>query len=128
MSSAGTSSNGIDEHEAFNALGSVEREVHRDRRTDIDANDRSSAESQRRERTVEVVGLCRDAVLSVERTIGFAIAEEVDRERSPAGHREQGANAPPQEAAGAESVDEQDRCTAMSITFDVHGPWPHRNA
>ena len=110
----------VDEHEPVDALGPIEREVHRHRAAEVDADDRRLGEPERGERAVEIVRLRGDAVLGVERPIGFAVAEEVDRERGAARRGQRGSDVAPEETAGAESVYEQDRRAAVAVALDVH--------
>ena len=99
----------VDEHEPLDALGAVERQVHRDGAAEVDADDRRLGEPERRQRAVEVVGLRGDAVLCVERPVRFAVAEEVDGERRSVRHGQRRSDVAPEETARAEAVYEQNR-------------------
>ena len=111
----------VDEHEPLDALRAVVREVHRHRAAEIDADDRRLGQPERGERAVEIVRLRGDAELGVEGAIGLAVAEQIDRERGAIRQRELGADVAPEEAARAESVHEQDRRTAVTVSLHVHG-------
>ena len=77
---------------------------------------------------IEIVRLCRDSELRVEWPVGFAIAEHVDGECGAVRRSEYRTDVSPEKAAGAESVYEDDRRAAVSVSLDMQRPGADRNS
>jgi len=118
----------VDEEQALDALGPGGREPQRDRAPEVDADDGGLGESQRGERAVDELRLRGDAEVRVERPVGLAVAEQVDRERGAVRQCDLGRDVPPEEARRAEPVDQDDGRSAVAVALDVNRPWPDRDA
>ena len=72
--------------------------------------------------------MCGDAEVGVEWAIGFAVAEEIDRERRAIRECKLGRDVAPEKAARAEPVNEENGSAAMSVPLHVHGARSNGNA
>ena len=118
----------IDENEPINALRSGGREVEGDSPAEVHADNGRLRKAQGCQGAVEVVALGRDPEWRVERAIRLAVAEHVDRERSPVGNRDLRPDVAPEKGAGPETVHEHDGSAAVAIAFDVHRPGTNGDA
>ena len=118
----------IDEKEPLDPLRPARRETQRNGAAQVEADDRGLGEPERRERAVDELGLRGDAEIRVEGTVGLAVAEEIDGEGGTVRQGDLGRDVPPDEARRAESVQEDDRGSAMAVALDVHRARPDGNA
>jgi hypothetical protein len=90
------------------------------RSTEIDPDHRRLGQPQRGERAIHELRLRRDPEVGVEGPIRLAVAEQVDGECGPVRQGDLGSDASPEEAGGAEAVEQHDRRPAMTVALDVH--------
>jgi hypothetical protein len=120
--------NRIDEHESRDAIGPQRREAQRYRSADVYSDDRRAGDAEGRKGALEVVCLRAQTEVGVERPIGLTIAEQIYRVRGVLRGRQRRPDVSPQEATGAEAVDQHNGRAPMAVALDVHGAWPDGDA
>ena len=78
-------------------------------------------ETQRGERAVHALRLRAERVVRVERAVGLAVSQQIDRVRRVPLGRERRGDGAPQKARGAEAVDEHDLLATVPVALDVQG-------
>jgi hypothetical protein len=80
------------------------REAQGDGAAQIDARDGGTGHPECGERTLHVLGLSRDSEIRIERPVGFAESEQIDRNRRVAALGQSGRDRSPEEPTRSESV------------------------
>jgi hypothetical protein len=70
----------------------------------------------------DVFGLFSDAIHSIGGAIGFTVPQEIDGERGAPFDGKSRPNVAPEEGAGGEAVQKDDRLAAVAVALDVQGP------
>jgi hypothetical protein len=109
----------VDQDEAGDAFAAEGREAEGDGAAQVDADDDGAGDAEGGQGAVEVVGLGGDPEFGVEGAVGLAVAQEVEGDRRVLGAGDLGGDRPPEEAVGAEPMEEDDGGPAVAVALDM---------